>query len=440
MGRLPTTVALVCALAAPAVASAANDPLRSQQYGLDIVESDAAHPAASGAGVVVAVVDSGVFPGHGDLGGRLLPGFDFVDDDSVPQDGDGHGTHVTGIVAANAGNDVGVSSVAPGAAVLPVRVLDDDGAGYGDDAARGIDYAVAHGAAVVNLSLGAVVPVLATGSAFDRAIDRALDRGIVVVAASGNKGLPACEQPSGEGRLLCVGSVDRRRSRSLFSSFGRGLGVVAPGGSGLPIGGDDVLSTWNDGGYRGLTGTSQAAPHVSGVAALLVSRGLHGQAVVERILQTASDAGLAGPDPLYGAGIVNARRAVAGLGGGSGGGPAGANGCGSTGAGGGAGSAAIVSFRRTQRIATILTRGLRVRCRAAGSGRCRVAASHSGLTVARGSRRIRAGRSVVVRAAATRSGRRLLRRAQRRGKRLRLRVRVAVPGARTQSRVLMLRP
>src|ERR1700755_1367279 len=97
---------------APASALAAGDPLRPQQWGLDMIESDAAHQTARGDGAVVAVIDSGVNAGHPDLAGRLVPGHDFVDNDDTPQDGNGHGTHVTGIIAANSGNGVGVSSVA----------------------------------------------------------------------------------------------------------------------------------------------------------------------------------------------------------------------------------------------------------------------------------------------------------------------------------------
>jgi len=367
---------ILTAVGAP-VAAAAVDPLRSQQYGLDIVESDAAHAVATGRGATIAIVDTGVLRSHPDLqGGRVLQGRDFVDGDSEPEDGDGHGTHVLGIAGADEGNGLGVASVAPGARLLPVRVLGNDGSGSVEDVVEGIDYAVGQGADVINLSLGSDVPLAGSDASFDAAIGRALDAGRVVVAASGNSGLPACGQPSGRGRLLCVGSVDENRRRSFFSNFGSGLGLVAPGGSSLV--GRDILSTFNDGGYRELAGTSQAAPHVSGVAALLVEKGLRGQAVVERLLATASDAGPRGPDSEYGAGIVDARRAVEGLA------PAGPQGDGGdvagtgTGTGTGTGSAARISLRLSQRIRTVLRRGIRVRCRAAGAGRCRVVAALRG--------------------------------------------------------------
>ncbi len=442
MRRLPTTIALVCALAAPPAASAANDPLRAQQYGLDIVESDAAHTTATGRGATIAVVDTGVLASHPDLqGGRLLGGRDFVDGDDSPQDGEGHGTHVLGIAGATEDNATGIASVAPGARLLPVRVLGDDGSGEITAVAQGIDYAVAQGADVINLSLGGEVPLAGgSDSEFNAAVDRALDAGRVVVAASGNDGLPACAQPAGRGRLLCVGSVDENRQRSLFSNFvgnSAALGIMAPGGSSLL--GRDILSTFNRvdpafaGPYTELAGTSQATPHVAGVAALLVEKGLRGQRAAQRIVATASDAGPPGPDAEYGAGIVNARRAVEGL-------PDAADDPSSGPNGGKRAGGGRISLRSSQRIRTVLSRGIRVRCRATRAGRCVVKVSRRGRGVADGSRKLRTRRSAVVVARLYRRGRTLLRRAQSRRRSIALRVRVKLPGAAPQLRRLRLRP
>lgn len=430
MRRLLVTLG---ALASLAPATAAADPLRSQQYGLDQVEADAAHRVTRGQGATVAVIDTGIRGGHPDLQGRFIAGRDFVDDDDAPEDGDGHGTHVAGIVAATKDNGIGISSVAPEARVLAVRVLGDDASGTSDDVARGIDFATSRRVDVINLSLGETAPLgsLGFGSSFDAAIDRALDAGIVVVAASGNNGFPVCEQPSAEGRLLCVGSIDRRRQRSFFSSFGRGLGLVAPGGSGLG-GPEDILSTFRDPDYDYLAGTSFAAPHVAGVAALVASRGVRGQAAVRRLLETATDLGTPGPDPQFGAGLVNARAAVAGAGGGSSGGGAGGGGHGGQ---AGAGSAGRVWVSRGQRIRTVLRRGLVVRCRAAGTGSCQVTVELGRRRVASGSRRLSAGRTVRVPARVNRTGRRLLRRARR----VRLVVRARLPGTPRQTRRVVLR-
>ena len=412
----------------PAGAGAANDPLRSDQPNLNLIESDAARATSSGKGAIVAIIDTGVKASHPDLqGGRLLPGYDFVDNDGTPQDEvDGHGTHVLGIVGAAENNGVGISSVAPGARLLPVRVLDNTGSGFISDVAQGIDYAVAQGAHVINLSLGSDVPLLGAlgGDEYDDAIGRALAAGRVVVASSGNNGAPACEQPSAERGLLCVGAVDDNGTRTSFSSFGAGLGLMAPG--------SNVLSTFSDNGYTRISGTSQASPHVSGVAALLVGKGLRGQEVVNRILGTARDAGAAGPDGMYGAGIVNARQAVAGF-------PP--DGVAGRGRGSGRGSSsARIKLRSPDRIRNILRRGVRVRCRAAGSGRCRVYVSRSGKRLAQGSRKIAIGLSLVATAKLNRRGRAVLRSALRRKRRLTLRVRVTLPGSRALVRRLKLRP
>jgi subtilisin family serine protease len=406
------TLLAVLLLAAPAGAA---DPRRGEQWNLDLIQSDAAHAVSTGAGAVVAVVDSGAKFDHPDLAGHVGQGHDFVQNDATPQDGNGHGTHVSGIIGAASGNGIGVESVAPGATLMPVRVLGDDGGGSTDTVAKGVDYARTHGADVINLSLGSDVPLVGAmgGDAFDAAVHRALAAGIVVVAASGNNGVPLCEQPAAGDGLLCVGAVDKRRQRSFFSSFGSGLGLVAPGGSGTGVPGEDVLSTYKGSGYEELAGTSQAAPHVAGVAALLVARGLRGQAAVKRILATATDLGAPGNDPEYGAGLVNARAAVAGLSGS----PAGGGGAGS-----GSSVRAYVRVRKRQRARTVRRHGVRVRVRSVRAGRVRVRVMRGGHLIARGSRRVHAGRATTVVARLTKRGRR-----HTRG---RARVRVHLPGER----------
>lgn len=402
---------LAALLLSAAPAHAANDPLFPRQWNMSVIKAEAAHSVTRGDGAVIAVIDTGVDASHQDLQGRLLPGRDFVQNDATPQDGDGHGTHVTGIAAASGGNGIGVYSTAPGARVLPVRVLGDDGSGTDEQVARGIDYARTQGADVINLSLGGLplIDNIAPGE-FSAAVQRAVDAGIVVVAAAGNDSLPICEQPEIRGKILCVGSIDRREMRSFFSS-GDQDSIMAPGGS--ATGGDeDILSTLPGSKYGEIAGTSQAAPHVAGVAGLLVSRGVRGPAAVDRIKATARDAGPAGPDPVYGVGILDAAAAVGGLpasGGSAGGGSTG--GGGSSGAGTAGGLVGKLYLARSHKISTLRRRGMRARCRPGARGRCRVKITRGRRTLAkRTTRTIAAGRTTKFRLKFTRRGKKLLRR------------------------------
>jgi subtilisin family serine protease len=454
MRRVIAAVAMVGALLAPAVARGAGDPLRSQQWGLDLVNADAAHAVSEGAGITVAVVDTGVKADHEDLNGQVVAGHDYVDGDNTPQDGNGHGTHVAGIVAAIEGNGKGVEGVAPKAKILAVRVLDDSGSGTDSDVAAGIRYAADHGAKVINLSLGSDLPLdVLLGSSTGDAMDYAISKGVVVVAAAGNSSFPACGQAA-SGNFLCVGAVTRDRSQASYSNgFGvsNGTDVVAPGGAACSSGSDpscDILSTWNGsegrGDYTAIAGTSMATPHVSGLAALLAACGLNRDQIIGRIASTATDLGPAGPDATYGNGLINAQAAVAGLScgnaGGTGAGGGGSGGSGSGGSGGGSTASvpedpitlaqlfgrlngfgslvgrhrgrATVAVRRYQHRRALLRNGLLVGCLGARSGSCTVTARLGKKVIGRGSRRVssRAARSIRVRL--TSAGRARVRRAK----------------------------
>jgi serine protease len=412
---------------APA-AQAAPDPLRGEQWNLDQIAVSGAHGVTRGDGAVVAVIDSGVDSAHEDLTGRLLPPVNFASGKPNANDEDGHGTHVTGIVAASSDNGVGIVGVAPGASVLAIRVLDEAGTGSDSDVAKGIDHAIAQRVDVINLSLGgtAISGFLPAGE-FEAAVQRAVDAGIVVVAAAGNDSLPLCEQPSVRGKILCVGAVDRQGMRSFFSS-GDSQSIMAPGGNGT---GDDILSTVPGSRYERVAGTSQAAPHVAGVAALLASRGVGGPAAIDRILATARDAGMTGPDPIYGAGILDANAAVAGLGAGGGSG----SGAGSS-SGGGASAPSKLALASVHRIRTVLRRGLRARCRAATTGTCSVTVRRGKTVLAKGRRRVGAGRTAKFTVKVTRAGKRRLRR----GRTFRANAVLAAPGAGPQGKKITFRP
>jgi subtilisin family serine protease len=320
-------VLLVVALIAPALA-ATNDTYRARQWGLDKINAEAAWAVTNGTGAVIAVVDTGADMGHPDLQANLLStGHDFVANDNNPQDENGHGTHVSGIAAAVTNNGIGVAGTAPGAKILPVRVLDADGSGSTDDVALGIRYAADNGADVINLSLGLLSGVDKVAKLIGQldpvydAIDYAWGKGVVVVIAAGNDSVPLCAEPSAHPQALCVGATDQSDMRSFFSNSDATLSskyLVAPGGGGTSCAGD-IFSTYlrsaesfcsTEAGYDALAGTSMATPFVAGVAALLAAKGDTNQQIVNCIIATTDDLGVPGRDPLFGYGRLNAQRAA----------------------------------------------------------------------------------------------------------------------------------
>jgi thermitase len=282
-----------------------NDPYyASRQYGPQIIQANLAWDITQGSSsIVVAVVDSGVDPNHPDLAGKLLPGYDFANNDSDPSDDNGHGTHVAGIVGALTNNGVGTASIGFNTRILPVKVLNAYNSGYWDWVANGIVYAVNHGAHIINLSLGGTTP----SSVLQDAVNYAWSRGALIVAAAGNNGNDVPFYPAAYDVVMGVAATDYNDARWGLSNYGSFVSVSAPGAS--------VYSTYWDSGtstYRYMSGTSMAAPHVSGVAALLLAQDAgRSNAELRTIIEsTADDLGDPGWDPYFGHGRVNAYRAV----------------------------------------------------------------------------------------------------------------------------------
>ncbi len=277
-----------------------DDPYYGTQWGLPRVGAPTAWGVSTGAGVTVAVVDTGVELSHPDLQGRLLPGYDFINDDATPNDDNGHGTRMSGIIAAAQDNGIGVSGVAPSAMLLPVKALDGQGQGPYSIVASGIVYAVDHGARVVNLSLAGA----AQSGLLQDAIDYALAHDAVVVAAAGNFGSDLTVYPAALPGVVAVGAISASDTRWANSNYGSWVSVAAPG--------VEVATTTLAGGYSTSTGTSPAAAFGSGVFALLF--GAHPtitrQEAVQRVVNGAVDLGLDGWDPYYGAGRVDAYAAL----------------------------------------------------------------------------------------------------------------------------------
>jgi serine protease len=270
--------------------------------------------------VVVAVVDSGIDLGHPDLANHL-PGWDFVDADATPQDTYGHGTHVAGLIAANGK----VKGSAPGAKILPVRVLQGASGGSIATVAQGILWAAGlldkcsglpsptcnpTPAQIINLSLG----VEGSSKVLGDAVKQALDRGVIVVAASGNSGGSMASPATVEGVISVTALAGPKTTyQPWYASTGPGLQLAAYGGDttqdqnqdGIP---DGILSTdLSPTGYGLRMGTSMAAPLVSGLAALALSAGTPAKLLKSTLAHTATDLGYMGYDTRYGYGLATSR-------------------------------------------------------------------------------------------------------------------------------------
>jgi len=308
-----------------APAQAETDPFASRQWGIALIGAPAAWARSTGRGVTVAVVDTGIDLHHEDLPGDrivVVPGANFITAGAPPQDDQGHGTHVAGIIGAATGNGVGVQSVAPDATLMPVKVLDASGGSQGTSVEDGIRFAADHGAQVINVSIGVQLIQPVTGPGFQSAIEYAWSKGAVAVVAAGNNynGSLLGSGYSPDTHALVVAATDRNDNRATYSSGSNGArwAIAAPGGADPNFSPpeDTVFSTiWRAGqtnqyGYE--AGTSMAAPQVTGVVADLLALGLTPQQAIDRLLATARK----GLDPALGAGRVDvaAAVAVAGLG------------------------------------------------------------------------------------------------------------------------------
>ena len=282
-----------------------NDPYYDYQWNLEALQIPNVHARSTGQGMVVAVIDSGVTPGPDGLS-KVLQGYDFFDDDSDPSDTDedkttsgSHGTHVAGTVAQATGNGEGVAGVAPGASILPVRVM-----GYMSEVgaisstneiiAAGITWSVDNGADVINLSLGSYTE----SQVIADSLDYAYRNNVVVVAASGNSGYTdTIAFPASHSTVISVGAVGANNTEPSYSNTSNQLDLVAPGGDlTVDVDGDGyedgiVQETVLGGehGYAFFQGTSMASPHVAAAAAILRANGLRTVDEVREALTMAVD-------------------------------------------------------------------------------------------------------------------------------------------------------
>jgi subtilisin family serine protease len=263
---------------------------------------------STGNGQTIAVVDSGVDRTHPDLAGHVAPGWDFVDNDPDASDGESHGTHVAGTIAATRDNGVGVAGVAPDARILPLRVLDSSGSGFVSDAIEAYDFAADHAVRLINASFG--------GSTFSQAEYEVIrdHSDVVFVVAAGNGGsdqmgddndtVPQYPCSYDLVNIVCVGASRHDDEPASFSNYGEtSVDVFAPGYS--------IYSTVPGAGYDWASGTSMAAPHVSGEAALLLSRNPELTAVdVRDAIVSSAESKTSLADKSASGGRANANRAL----------------------------------------------------------------------------------------------------------------------------------
>ena len=270
-------------------------------WGLESVVSASVRAANKGSGVKIAILDTGVDSDHPDL--RIAGGVSFVAGTADFNDDNGHGTMVAGIIGA-LDNNVGVIGVAPEADIYAVKVISRDGKGETAAVVKGIEWSIANGMQIINLSFGDPNQL---PSDVVNALQRAYDAGMVIVAGAGNRGSSGLQDticyPARYEMVISVGSTDSSNQRADFSSSGSRLDIMAPG--------QDIVSCNNEGNYSSSGGTSFSAAYVSGVAALLINAGVTDNREIRALLEkSARDLGAPGWDAEYGFGLINADCAL----------------------------------------------------------------------------------------------------------------------------------
>ncbi len=305
-----------------------NDPIYSYQWHFDQINMESAWDSSTGLGVIVAVLDTGVAQDLEDSPASFVQGIDFINNDDDADDDNGHGSHVAGTIAQYTGNGAGVAGVAYGASIMPVKVLDSEGSGSYLTVADGIVWATKNGADIISMSLGGSCDF--SSMVLEDALKYAYDRDVVIVASSGNSGREKYSCPAAyDDYVIAVGATRFDEAVPRYSSYYSYTGhpiikqyvdVTAPGGDLMKDQngdgyGDGVLqNTFGSSGegYYFYQGTSMAAPHVSGVAALIIANNIAATPdEVRNILESsAKDKGVSGWDSKYGYGIIDADAAV----------------------------------------------------------------------------------------------------------------------------------
>lgn len=276
-----------------------DDPYFGNQWHLSKIGAPAAWDMATGSGITIAILDGGVNGAHPDLASRMVPGWNFYDNNSNTSDTTGHGTKVAGTAAAIGNNTLGVAGAAWSAKIMPMRISDPNGSlTYYSIVANSITWAADHGARVANISF--VVSHVAT---IQSAAQYMQNKGGVVVSSAGNQGV--LQSGTNSSTMLTVAATDQNDARASWSNYGPIVDVTAPG-----VG---IYTTTSSGGYAAVNGTSFSSPLTAGVVALMLSANpsLQPSQVESLLKSTAVDLGAVGRDDYYGSGRINAAAAVA---------------------------------------------------------------------------------------------------------------------------------
>ncbi|MHB9112888.1 MAG: S8 family peptidase [Thermoleophilia bacterium] len=294
---------IVDALAKPG----STTPTEVLPWGVDRIEADQSWSTTLGSGIKVAVLDTGIDLTHPDLEANIKGGYNAINPARSYADDNGHGTHVAGIIGA-IDNEIGIIGTAPLVNLYAIKALDRRGSGYLSDIIEGLDWAVANQVQVINMSLGTNSDVVS----FHNAVQKVNQAGIIQVAAAGNDG-GAVDYPAAYSEVIAVSATDSSDNIASWSSRGAEVDLAAPGVS--------IFSSYKGSTYKTLSGTSMASAHVAGSATLVLTQppgayDLDGDGawdpaeVLNKLKATATDLGVSGADPLYGAGLVNAALAI----------------------------------------------------------------------------------------------------------------------------------
>lgn len=286
-----------------------NDPDYSKQWNLRSIKVESAWEETKGSGMTIAVIDTGISIVPDLKNTKLVSGYDFVNDKVEAEDDSGHGTHVAGTIAQSTNNKYGVAGIAHEASLMPLKVLSSFGGGTVADIAEAIKFAADNNADIINLSLGGG----GESQLLKEAINYAYQKGVVIVAAAGNANQNAASYPARFAHVIGVAALNAAGEKAPYSNFGAGVDISAPGGAGTGAGGilqETIQPETGEAVFAGFQGTSMAAPHVAGVAALVKAAGVEEPDQVFSVLQKSSLVIQDDALNYFGAGQLDAAAAV----------------------------------------------------------------------------------------------------------------------------------